>query len=488
MGYYILIGVLLFAPLIRGGNRPVALLFLELAAVALAACLLYQPDFLRQLSRRFIALLAVLFALPLLYLIPLPFELWQALPGHALHAQLLAQLDAAQTGSGAMPASLTPALTEYSWLALLPPLAVFLFAVGLPTDRLRALVPVFLGIAAFQAILGLMQYGMGPASPLRDGLFAAGASAVGTYANYDHYAGILEMALPLSLAMLAATLGRTRGQRRHARDLAQKLAIWLARHLNQAAIYGLIALAVMLALVFSKSRTGIALGMLVVLLSTISFATRLGGRNVFGMIGTFIFVAASLAIQIGLVPVLNRFALQDPLQDARWSIFTSTLTAIGAYFPLGSGIGTYNQAYQPFHAPDLNGMFINRAHNDYLEWLTEGGLVAAALILAFLLLYCIQWTRVWKRGDWTTFNFIQVGAGIGMLAIALHSLLDFNLHIPANQIYLALLAALFFHRADDKTAPVSRDEVEAPPTHAPAPTQPALRPLAAAPGPNPFAD
>jgi hypothetical protein len=69
---------------------------------------------------------------------------------------------------------------------------------------------------------------------------------------------------------------------------------------------------------------------------------------------------------------------------------------------------------------------------------------AAILVVAFLGLYLVRWFSVYTRGTWRTHNFIQVAAGLGVLAMALHSLVDFNLHIPANQIYLALLAGLFF--------------------------------------------
>ena len=39
---------------------------------------------------------------------------------------------------------------------------------------------------------------------------------------------------------------------------------------------------------------------------------------------------------------------------------------------------------------------------------------------------------------------MQIVTGIGMFAMILHTFVDFNLHIPANQIYFAVLAALFF--------------------------------------------
>jgi O-antigen ligase len=166
-------------------------------------------------------------------------------------------------------------------------------------------------------------------------------------------------------------------------------------------------------------------------------------------------------------------------------------TAIGEFFPLGSGIGTFNQVFPRFQGADLNGMFINRAHNDYLEWMMEGGIVAAVLILAFLTFYLRRWFKVWQRGEWKTFKFIQVGAGIGLFAMILHTFVDFNLHIPANQIYFAFLAALFFHHSHDEQhvhPGVSEPDGWSNTIPAEDYTPPAETALEIQPGPNPFAE
>ena len=75
----------------------------------------------------------------------------------------------------------------------------------------------------------------------------------------------------------------------------------------------------------------------------------------------------------------------------------------------------------------------------------EGGFIAGILIVLFLWFYIRRWPGVWVKGYWSTFQFIQVGAGIGVLLMGLHGLTDFNLHIPANAIYFAFLAAVFFY-------------------------------------------
>lgn len=344
-----------------------------------------------------------------------------------------------------------PSRTEYSWLALLPPLMVFLFTMSLSKEQLKTAVIVFLGMAAFQAIFGLMQYGAGPDSVLQIYDSPHKGVALGTYMNRDHLAGFLEMALPLSLAMLTASIGHSHSARRHVRTLSQRLALMASTHLNQTVVYASFSIAILLGLIFTHSRTGNALAMLVILLSTIAFSTRIGGRNVYGVIGTFTAIVLMLAIEVGMVPVLNRFIQQDPMQDGRWPIFSGTLSAIGEFFPVGSGTGTFMEVFPRFQNFSFSNTELTNVHNDYLEWLMEGGILAGLLILLFLGLYFIRWGKVFRRSEWRTFNFMQVGAGIGLFAMILHTLIDFNLHITANQIYFAFLAALFFYQSDAAT-------------------------------------
>ncbi len=453
--FYGLVALLTFAPLFRAGNRPLPLLVMELAALALLVWRFWAPSPEGQpLSRPARIFLALLFLLPLAQLLPAPFALWADLPGRLFYADALRQ-----TSGGAdldwRSISLIPTMTEASWLALLPPLAVFLATIHQAGQRLLRLVLVFLGIATVQALLGLIQYGDGPNSVFRFGNFSMGDSASGTYTSRNHLAGLLEMALPVSLALLAATVGHGRpphaggGRGRRGRTFRQWLARFSVARLNQAALFGAAAIAILLGLIFTRSRAGVGLAMLGILLCTLMFSHRLGGRNVYGLMGTFTAVGVGLASLIGLAPVWTRFTLEDPLADGRWKVFDATVQAIGNFFPLGSGAGTFEAVMRRFHPADFPGVTINRAHSDYLEWLLEFGLMAGVLIAAWLLFYARQWGRIWERGDWTPLRFAQAGAGIALLLMMLHSLADFNLRIPANAVFTAFLAAVFFHRPPD---------------------------------------
>ncbi len=463
--FYGLSALLVFAPLYWGGNQPLPLLVMELAALVLLAGLVWggvRPVQPSALSRPVRVFLIALFLLPLMQLLPVPLALWAGLPGREYYAGALRL-----AGSGVVAGfdwraiSLVPSSTEAAWLALLPPLAVFVAASCLSGRQLLALAQVFLGIAAAQALLGLIQYGDGADSAFRFGNTLMGGNASGTYVNRNHLAGLLEMGLPVALALLAATVGhglpRHIGGGRRKRTVRQWLARFSVSRIDQATLYGAVALIILLGLVFTRSRAGVSLAMLGILLCTALFSTRLGGRNAYGLMGSFTTVGVGLAGLIGLTPVWSRFAYSDPIEDGRWRIFDATLQAIGEFFPLGSGGGTFEDVLRRFHPADFLGVTINRAHNDYLEWLLEFGLAAALLIAIWLVFYLRQWGRVWKRGEWTPLRFAQAGAGIALLLMMLHTLVDFNLRIPANAVFAALLAAVFFHRpVEEERQPARR--------------------------------
>lgn len=460
--FYALSALLIFVPLFWGGIEPLPLLAAELAALALLAgqaC--WAPtSFGRSLSRLAQIFLVALALLPLSQLLPVPLALWSDLPGRSFYADALRQAGVGGPGFEWRAISLLPSTTESAGLGLLPPLAVFVVAVGLRGQLLLKLVPVFLGIAVGEALLGLIQYGDGPGSRFRLGNDLMGDSAMGTYINRNHLAGLLEMALPLALGQLAATVGQS--PRQHIGRRQRNWRRWLARlsaaRFNRAMLFGAMALAILLGLIFTRSRAGVLMAMLGIVLCTLLFSNRLGGRNAHGLLGTVTAVGIGLASLIGLVPILDRFTLQDPLTDGRWLIFDATAQAAGQFFPLGSGAGTFEAVMRRFHPANLPGVTVNHAHNDYLEWFLEGGLGAVLLFAAWLVFYLRQWGRVWTHGAWAPFRFAQVSAGIALLLLMLHSLVDFNLRIPANAVFAAFLAAVFFHRAAEERTPPRRPE------------------------------
>jgi len=433
--------MLIFAPLFRSGQPALAVLVLELLAVLVLALVLWTPRRGALTGVQWLALMALL-ALPLVYLLPLPEDWVALLPGRAPYLAATSLLPGGEPG-GWVRVSLVPLETESALLFLLVPIAVFLGTRLLDARLAGRLVAVLLGMAALQALLGLLQYGAGAGSPEIFGIsLDEGRVAVGTYTNRNHLAGLLNMVLPIALGLTVVSVGRGRGG--EGWGWRGRVAFLSSVRGHEALLYGAMAALLLLGVIFTRSRGGILLAMVAVLLSTILFSRRIGGDNVYGPTGTIIALVLGVGVTIGLVPVLDRFSLEGAIADARWEIFSATLAAIGTLLPVGSGPGNYPEVFPAFQPASLGRWFVNHAHNDYLEWLFEGGLLVAALIALLLILYARQWPRVWGGQSWTRFRFVQVGAGIGVLLLLLHSLVEYNLQIPANVIYFAFLCGIFF--------------------------------------------
>ena len=271
------------------------------------------------------------------------------------------------------------------------------------------------------------------------------------------------MALPLALGLLASRIGRAQDNLRYrSRGWFRRLADTLSHpsRINQTLIFSAICIAILLGIIFSRSRSGITLAMLGIFLSAIIYGFHIGGSRSSKLVVLFSVLGLALALEVGLAPVLERFSVEGSLEDARWSIFASSLAAIGLFFPFGSGLGTFPEVFRRFQ-PDEISQFVNHAHNDYIEYLFEGGLIAAVVILLFLVVYVRAWPRLLRLPRWGTLSFMQAGAGIGLLLLALHGLTDYNWHIPANAIYFALMAGVFFHRGEPapEHKPVTREAV-----------------------------
>ena len=426
------IALLIAAPTLYSGKTALAEMVLSLLGLGILACLLWMETSQR-LHRPVTLFVIVGLCLTAAYLIPLPQIQWVNLPGRDFYVEGVNWLKQ-QAIEPTLALSLVPAETRMALLSLIAPLGIFLAVSYLPDTKVKPLVMVFLGVAALQAVLGLIQYASN--NPVFFfGLDPNGQSAQGTYRNRDHFAALMEMALPIGIGLTLFTLGQ------HQRDQQNdnKHFTWLT--LNRTLIFGSVMLLILLGGIFSRSRAGVSLTIVAVILSSLIFARHIGGKQSAGITAIIATITAGFAVSIGLIPILNRFVAQDPLEDARWEIFRNTLEGVRAFFPFGSGPGTFPDVYRAFQPIEQSG-FINNAHNDYLELLFEMGGAAILLIAAFVLLYLYGWVKLWGKA-WDQLHFIQNAAGIGIFIILLHSFADFNLHTPANMIAFAFLCGLF---------------------------------------------
>jgi len=451
--------LLLAAPLMRGGNRHVALIALEIVALAVLFALgwrlatIWRDGSVRlQPGGALTLLLLTPLLLALVQLVPVPGPLWLRLPGHDLYAQTLTAVGAAV--SGWRPVSVSPDATRAALLAGIPLLAVFLLASLAALSQLRLMAWAVVAVAFAQVALGLLQVAGGQHSPLFFGVLTYGPP-VGTFANRNHFGNYLAMAL-VAYVWLAyeATRHGAASRQRGAFGRPHRAAVW--------AFGGLV---LVVGLLMSRSRGAALFGLPVALAALGVVSLRITGRSR----GLRLAVPLALLLVVGSVALIGFDAVTSRLSGDqlassagfRSELARTSLAGALVFWPLGSGWGTYDLAYQRFQPASIAG-YPNHAHHDYVEMLFEGGIVfvVAAAALAWLVAKRARRLVQLVRRDHRLDRDAMAAAvcGLGLLGFLLHSLVEFNMRIPANAMLATWLAAVYLRplhsapRAHDRPA------------------------------------
>jgi O-antigen ligase len=362
-------------------------------------------------------LLGAIVAVPLLQLVPLPVSIWRQLPGRDVTARVL---DAAGLGMAALPLSTAPQATWRCFLALSPPVAMFLGALVLPDRAKRLMAGAWIALAFISLCLGALQIVGGASSPLYFYEVTNEGSAVGLFSNRNHNATFLVCTIPLAAVFVAGLRGRLDG-----------------RAAAPAALAAIFVFLAIIGVAITRSRAGIVLlGLAVV--GGLVVAARGGAlgrhwRAALGL-GAVSAVAVIAVLMFGLAPLMARFAGASDLRFQDWPV---VLKAAQSFLPLGSGIGSFESVYLSVEPlTEVSPIYFNHAHDDYLELWLETGVVGAALIAAFLAWFAVRAVQVWRRG--TSEGGDLAGACVVLVLLMLgHSLVDYPLRTEALAVLFA---------------------------------------------------
>lgn len=409
------------------GGGYVANAILQLLAIALiAVACLAKPELpLERAQRSLLILLACVVLLILIQVIPLPTDTWRALPGREA---ILASLETAGIVIGGHGfVSLVPHESVKSAMWLLPPIAVLSAMIRAPQLYSgRNLAIALVGSMSVAVFLGAMQKAAGPASQLYFYHFTNAGFAVGFFANVNHMASLLLVSIPFQAALLRDALERKNSDR-------------VVRLAAVAASFGVTVAGIVV--VGSLAGYGLLLPV------TLASALIVRGTRRARTIAALLLPLAVLGAMAAILLDHDGQALLDQASamsaGSRQTIFATTWIAIRDFWPVGSGLGTFAEAYPSFEDPfNVMRSYVNHAHNDYLELVLETGLAGAVLLGAFLLLWARQAWRIWRD------NLASVYAQAGVLASAallVHSLVDYPLRTAALAgvfaVSLTLMAA-----------------------------------------------
>ena len=363
----------------------------------------------------------VLVALVLLQIIPLP-----ARAGHTI--------------------SIAQYQTVSQLLLLATYLTAFYVALLVCEDRnaKRRLVYALIALGAFEAFYGLVQYLTGWQHIFGYVKKYYLEDATGTYINRNHFAGLLEMALPFTVALALDLAGKLRGDVQRSEAKARNLLI--ASELFPLIFLSFLAVAIFIALIFSRSRMGIisAIASLIAILALAG--STLPSKRIRIAAAVLFFVGiVGIVVWVGSDPVIGRFEVlgQEYSQTGqnRIAIWRDTLKLIRQHPWLGTGLGTFSVAYTSVQTVFLNRL-VDHAHCDYLEVVTELGLPGGFLVFASFFWTLARAVRGYRKAENRFDAAVCLGCIGGITAILVHSFADFNLYIPANALVFAVTLAL----------------------------------------------
>ena len=354
--------------------------------------------------------------------------------------QLLPLRDPLASKALTIPASKALSFDPYATrmvLAQVAALLIYFAAVLVFTDsphRLKLLVRTIVIFGFFLAIFGLTQSFVSPTKVywFRE---LAQSTAFGPFINRHHFAGYMELTLGIPLGLLFA--GSLEKEKRF--------------------IYLFAALLMGIALIMTNSRGGIislvAEILFLVALTMFRKRKRYEAEDKSQRVKRAAMRAAlALTLIVGLFggvvllggeSVLNRFVgtvNSDDPTTGRAHFWSVTTDIIRAHPFIGTGLGSFGVVYTRYDS--RNGLYrLEQAHNDYLQVLSDGGIVGAALgILFIVLLFRMGFARRESRDDFR--SGVAIGALAGCFAVLVHSFFDFTLHTTSNALLFLVLAAL----------------------------------------------
>jgi O-antigen ligase len=345
------------------------------------------------------------------------------------------------TSNSAVPLVKSLSLDPYATrLILVQVAALFIYfaATLVFTDtpkRLRLLVRTIIMFGFFMAIFGLTQSFTSP-----NKLFwmreMVQSVPFGPFINRHHFAGYMELALALPLGLLFSG------------------AVAKEKRLIYLFVAGLMGVA----LVMTNSRGGIVSMIAEILFIAATMGLRRSRRKkgsshhkgglrsaavkaglALGLVAALFIGVVSLGGEEALSRLVGSVNSEDPT-TGRAHFWDVTLDIIKTHPFMGTGLGAFGVVYTGYDT--RNGLFrLEQAHNDYLQVLSDGGIIGAALGLFFVIsLFRMGFARRESRDEFR--RGVATGALAGCFAVLVHSFFDFTLHTPSNALLFLILAAL----------------------------------------------
>lgn len=331
--------------------------------------------------------------------------------------------------------SMAPSANWQSLFFLFAPLAVLLFAVQLNRDDLRRSVLLLIVIGAISGTMGVLQLAGSAGGPLYFYQITNNGSAVGLFANRNHAAVFLACLFPMLAFFAAKSEGASLG-----RNTRQLIAM-------------AIAIVLVPLILVTGSRSGMltaAVGLIGAALLYVTHApshrrsTKVKSRLPIWN-ATILAGLVLVTVYFSRAEAIDRIFVENTGANDRASFWTASLTLFWQYVPFGFGPGGFVQAFQNTETLALlNGQYLNRLHNDWLETALTFGVSGILLMLAGMGYYLRRSFVLWIRMDGQR-SAVALGrmASIVIAILCIASLSDYPLRTPSMAGFVALVLVWF---------------------------------------------
>lgn len=310
--------------------------------------------------------------------------------------------------------------------------------------RVRYLIDVVVAVGIISALYGILrqvsQHAPGFGLP-----YLLPGHGYAQFVNPNHFAFLMEMSLGLGLGVAVC---RGVSGKRQAIYLMAAVPMWIALVLanSKGGILSILCQVLFLGLLLSAYRRQPEADFVNSKGSRLRVVSSFAARSV--LLLALLVGATMTVVLVGGDPLARRVdSLTNELERSRDDSFTTrpsiwrtTWKLIKDHPVAGVGFGGYWIAITKYHAASGEST-PQEAHNDYLELLASGGVIGLALGVWFVTtLVRVTRRKIQRAGSYN--RAITLGALAGIVTVAIHSLVDFGLHIPINALVLTVLVSL----------------------------------------------
>lgn len=300
-----------------------------------------------------------------------------------------------------------------------------------------------------QAFIGVVLFSVG--ATYRIFFFDMAHSRVfGTFGYHNHFAGYMEICLSTGIGLMLARLGSESSP--PARNWRYKMVKVFDFILSPKMRLRMMLVVLVIALVLTRSRmgnSGFFAAMLIVGVLAIILSRKMAPATI-GLIASLVIIdVVIVGTWVGLEKVVDRVretgftqqvGAKEESVELRTDVARHSVDLVKAFPTFGTGAGSYYNTYLRFRTP--RELYWDHAHNDYVELAADNGLVGLGILASFVLLTGAAAVRILLRRRSSLPRGIAFGSLMAMVALAIHSTVDFNLQLPANALTLVVVMAM----------------------------------------------